>query len=339
MSPSQNDPVALALEFGGRALFAALTFAYFLGMPPEALVVDLPLLVAALVAYLVAQGSLLAHTLIARPSPWPLLAGVLVDAAAILGVLATDPLPAPPTVLLVLVAVLNIGLRLGPLAFVAAIAGAGALLLGAFQLRGHWQGPVAGWGLGWLLAYMLACLPYLALVSWRRNAQLEQASRHPDIDPETQLLNRRGFDNAARYLVPLHHRTQLPLVVMLASLDRRDATPLEARTLARAVRQFGHAIRHRARRSDVVARLSADEFLVLLFDTPPAGAETLARALLADFDQRLAAAGIEARATFGMVSMPMDPMAVDQLIARARSAVQRAQKHPSSPPVVSAQAL
>ena len=126
---------------------------------------------------------------------------------------------------------------------------------------------------------------------------------------------------------------------MLASLDSAQATPLDARTLGKAVRQFGHAVRHRARRSDVVARLSGDEFLLMLFDTPLAGSETLARALLADFRQRAEAAGIEARLTFGMVATPVDPVAVDQLIGRARSAVQRAQKHPSAPSVVTAQAL
>ena len=216
---------------------------------------------------------------------------------------------------------------------------ASALIVGTLALREQTLGDVPSYALEFLLAFMLACLVYYALQAFRRSVLESQAAQFADQDIETQLLNRRGFDNAARYLVPLHQRTQLPLVIVLASLDTRNAQPLEMKLLSKAVRQVGHVVRQRARRSDVVARLSEDEFVFMLFDTPMAGAESLARSLLDRFNAWSGQQGVDVRLTFGLVNTPEDTVAIDQLIARARSAVERAQKHPSSPAVVTAPSL
>lgn len=339
MSSHVPDRVSLVVEFVARAAFAALAFAYFLGMPDSDQALDLPLAIAGLVVYLVVQASILAHRLLARGNAWLGAVGALADFAAVLGALVSDPFPAPPTLVLVLVVALNAGLRQGWIAGASALGGSVLLVVAALGLREQWQGGAASYGLVYLLAFMAGCALYFAVLSWRRSAVDREAARFADIDVETQLLNRRGFDSASRYLVPLHHRTQMPLVVMLASLDTRDARPLDARVLAKAVRKLGEGVRTRARRSDVVARLSDDEFVFMLFDTPLAGSETLARGLLEHFNGWTAQEGVDARVTFGMVNTPVDPVAVDQLIGRARSAVQRAQKHPSSPGVVTAPAL
>lgn len=339
MSTPNRDRFTLGLEFAGRVLFAALAFAYFQGMPDELWQPVTPLLFGGLVAYLVAQGVLLGRALAGRDAWWLPVTAALADFAAVLGVVVSDPFPAPPSLVLLLIVSLNLGMRQGLAAFAGALAGAAISVAIALQLRDSLFGVGSSYGLTYLLVFMLLCLLYFALLAFRRSALAERATRFADQDLETQLLNRRGFDSAARYLVPLHQRTQLPLVVLLASLDTRASRPLDAALLARAVREFGHAVRSRARRSDVVARLSDDEFVFMLFDTPPAGGEALARALVERLGAWSTQQGVDVRLTFGMINMPEEPVAIDQLIARARGALQRAQKHPSSPGVVTAQSL
>lgn len=339
MSLAIFDRPSLYLELGGRVLFALLAFTYFLGIPAELWAINLPVTVAGLILYLGAQAALFTRQLRGRNIGWIVPAAALTDAVAVLGAVACDPYPVPPSLLLVLIAALNLGLRQSRLTFVAAVAGAGVLMATTPGLRAQLQGEVAAREFLFALAFILACLVYFALQAWRRHALQTQAAHCAEQDVETQLLNRRGFESAARFLVPLLQRTQSPLVVMLASLDTQTAKPLAARTLASAVRRVAHLVRQRARRSDVVARLSEDEFLFMLFDTPLAGGETLARALLEDFNAWAAQQTLDARITFAMIVTPEGPVAIDQLIARARHAVQRAQKHPSSPGVVTAPPL
>ncbi|MFZ5757734.1 MAG: GGDEF domain-containing protein [Pseudomonadota bacterium] len=339
MTPSVRDQPTLALEFAARVLFAIATFVYFVDMPVDLWRVNLSLTVAGLVAYLMAQSALFGRALFGRPAAWVPVLAAAIDGLAVFGALVSDPFDMPASLLLVLIATLNIGLRHGWLGFAGAALAAGGIVTGALLLRDAAGNDTTAHGLDFLLVFLLACLLYFALQAFRRNTLAEQAARFADQDQETQLLNRRGFDNAASYLLPLHLRTQLPLVIMLASLDTRSGQLLEARPRAAAVRQIGHVVRQRARRSDVVARLSDDEFVFMLFDTPLAGSEKLARALLERFDSWAQTQKIDVRLTFGMIITPEDPVAVDQLIARARNSVQRAQKHPSSPPVVTAPSL
>lgn len=344
MNPIARDRLTLASELGARLLFAIATFLFFVELPVDGWTGNLPLMVAGLVGYVVAQSLLFARalygsTLIGREDWWVPALAALVDAAAIVGAVASDPYDLPPTLLLVLVAALNLGVRHGLAGFVGAVLGAGAVVAAAMSARGWYVSIPVAHAIDWLLAFMALGLGWFALLAWRRQVLASEATRTADQDVETQLLNRRGFDMAMRYLAPLQHRTQMSAVIMLASIDRRGGGEFTRKQRAAAVRQFGYAVRQRARRSDVVARLSDDEFVFMLFDTPPAGAETLARAMLEIFDGWAATQDGQPRLTFGLIAMPEDPAAIDQLIARAKSSVQRAQKHPSSPAVVSAPAL
>lgn len=334
------DRPALAIALAGRLLFAFIALAYFVQLPSGPAAgwgFDPVAAVAGLVLYLLAQLACFVQARSARVAAWAAPVAVLADALAAFACLASDPSPLPPTLALVLVAALHPGLQGGWMRAAGAIGGAMAVTAGALLFREQELGVrVAQDGL-FMMAALLACLAVFVALALRRDQLQKQAARYADM--ETQLLNRRGFDNAARYLVPLHQRTQLPLVIVLVSLDSKSAAPLDGSTLAQAVKQIGFVVRQRARRSDVIARLSPDEFIFMLFDTPMSGAETLARALVENFNAWLARDGVDARATFGLVNMPEEPVAIEQLVARARSAVQRAQKHPSSPAVVTAPSL
>lgn len=342
VSSHARDTLALAIELAGRVAVAFIALAYFTSLPSGA---DAgwrfePLAaIAGLLLYLGLQSVLFARAI----GPRGLAAGpaiaALADAVGVFGCIASDPAAVPPTLALALLAALNAAWRGAWLAAALAGAGAVAVTTAALLLREQTLGLSLGHDSAFLVALLGTGLLAFVALALRRGVLQAQAARFADQDVETQLLNRRGFDTAARYLVPLHQRTQLPLVIVLASLDTRSAKPLDAGTLAAAVRQVGHVVRQRARRSDVVARLSADEFIFMLFDTPLAGGETLARSMLERFDTWASREGLDVRLTFGMVNTPDEPVAIEQLIARARGAVQRAQKHPSSPSVVTAPSL
>lgn len=339
MTTIHSDRVSLVLEFCGRAAFATLAFVYFYDMPDASGVLDLSLTVIGLACYVITQGALLGHRLFARPAFWQAPTAALLDFVAVLAVVVADPFPAPPSLLLVLVAALNAGMGRSWVAGAASLAAGTLVVAAALTLRGLSTDPAAAHGMAFLIAFMLACILYFALLTIRRSLLETSAAQYPEIDLETRLLNRRGFENAARYLVPLHHRTQLPVILMLASLDARDASRLDMRLLEKSVGAFSQAVRLRARRSDVIARLTEDEFVFMLFDTSPAGGEVLARSLLDHFTEWAGKEGGQPRLTVGMVTMPIEPVAIDQLIARARGVVQRAQKHPSSPGIVTAAPL
>ncbi len=341
MSMPHPDRLTLLLEFGGRVVFAALTFKYFLELPTDLWAINLSLVVAGLVGYLLIQSILLGYALFSRvvfgrPAGWAAPVAALVDAGAILGVLVSDPWTAPPTMLLLLIAVLNIGLRQKPLILAGAAIGAGVVVAAALNMRAEHYAQPATYDIVWLLVFSAACVVYCALLAFRQRTLQADSARFADQDMETQLLNRRGFNNAAAYLVPLHQRMQLPLSILVASLDTPSAQPLENSVRAKAVREIGHLTRRRARRSDVIARLSDDEIIFMLFDTSLAGGETLAKAMLAGFNDWAAHQHVAARITFGMVDVPETAVAIDQLIARARHSIQRAQKHPSAPGIVTA---
>jgi len=337
------DRFALSTTFAARLALAFLTLAYFTGLPsgPEAgWRFDVATAVSGLLLYGVIQGACLAYAFAARPPAWPAPLAVSADAIAVFACVASDPSALPPTLALAFMAAVNVTLPGARIAAVAALAGGMLVAFAALQWRLDTLAvAIDATPAAYFVAALATGLTAFALLAWRRGLREALAARYADQDRDTQLLNRRGFDNAARYLMPLRQRTQLPLVIMLASLDGKGAQPLEGRALVAAVRQVGELVRTRARRSDVVARISADEFVFLLFDTTMAGSETLARALAERFNTWAERQGSDARLTFSLVNTPDEPVAIEQLIARARSAVQRAQKHPSAPAVVTAPSM
>lgn len=327
------------VEYAGRLVFAVLAFLYILGPGGIHATMQPVWSVAALAAYLIIQTLWFARRtiLLHRRPAWDLLP-LAIDLGAVLVVIVLDPHPVPPTVVLMLMVALNAGLRRNWRHFLGAALASGACVALALQLREPPPAIADHHALTWLILFSLACLTYFVLLALRRQNLLAHAARFADIDPETQLLNRRGFDSAARYLVPLHQRTRLPLVFMLASVHTGEADRPALAIETAALQQVADNIRNRARRSDVAARLPGNELALMLFDTPLSGAETLARILGERFQAWAATTNPRVRITFAMIAMPEEPVAIDQLLGRARGALERARRHPSSPLVVTAPA-
>ena len=109
-----------------------------------------------------------------------------------------------------------------------------------------------------------------------------ELDRHASTDQLTGLFNRRGFDAQVQFAMALARRSGRPLCLMQLDIDQ----------FRRVNEQFGHEmgdlvlksvanqLRTRLRDSDVIARFGGEEFVVLLPDTPPEAAQTIAREIL-----------------------------------------------------------
>jgi diguanylate cyclase (GGDEF)-like protein len=144
-------------------------------------------------------------------------------------------------------------------------------------------------------------------------------------DELTGLLTRHGFFMYAEHQLKLARRTQ-GLYLLLVSLDgvREIAEHYGHREADRAIGEAAVLLRETMRESDILARMSADEFVMLLVDVP--------REALATVQARLeeSLAALNARAgrryplglTVGAARCePLSALTLDQLFARADDAL------------------
>ncbi len=111
------------------------------------------------------------------------------------------------------------------------------------------------------------------------NAELQRQAR---LDGLTGLLNRRGLDEALQAALEQARRQHTPLSLMLCDVDhfKRYNDALGHQAGDDCLRHVAAVLGQLARRpSDAVARYGGEEFVLVLPDTPRAGAQTLARTL------------------------------------------------------------
>jgi diguanylate cyclase (GGDEF)-like protein len=144
-------------------------------------------------------------------------------------------------------------------------------------------------------------------------------------DELTGLLTRHGFFMYAEHQLKLARRTR-GLYLLLMSMDgvREIAAHHGYREADRAIAELAALLRGTMRESDILARMSGDEFVLLLVDVP--------REALATVQERLAEglAALNARAgrryaltlTMGAARCePLSALTLDQLFARADDAL------------------
>jgi diguanylate cyclase (GGDEF)-like protein len=86
------------------------------------------------------------------------------------------------------------------------------------------------------------------------------------VDPLTGLLNRRGFEEAARRMIAQCRRDATPLCVAIADLDHfksiNDRFGHQAGDLA--LSEFATRLRHALREGDLISRSGGEEFVLML---------------------------------------------------------------------------
>ena len=115
-------------------------------------------------------------------------------------------------------------------------------------------------------AYVATAVTGVLLVAGDLAQQLGREIRH---DPLTQVLNRRGLDEAAQQAMAMALRHGRPLALVVCDLDGFKALNDGHGHIVgdQALTAFAQLLSSSVRRGDVVARLGGDEFGLLLMDT------------------------------------------------------------------------
>lgn len=158
---------------------------------------------------------------------------------------------------------------------------------------------------------------------------LNKAKLLSETDELTGLLNRRGFAMTADRLFGQAARYNRALSVMMVDCDnlKQVNDALGHKAGDRLLKQLVMGIQSQLRYTDVLARHGGDEFIVLLPETPDAGAMDVAERI------RAAVAALPAEAEFrldhstvsiGVASYPGDGRTMDALVAHADMAMYQA---------------
>lgn len=107
-------------------------------------------------------------------------------------------------------------------------------------------------------------------------------SEHALIDPLSGLLNRRGFFMMAQQMAYLSKRDRISIAILLVEIDGFKTLnelhgPQKGDEIIQAV---GDTLKSALRRSDLIARYSGDEFIILLPNTSEEGGITVAQKLV-----------------------------------------------------------
>jgi len=142
-------------------------------------------------------------------------------------------------------------------------------------------------------------------------------------DPLTDLLNRRGFEEAFDLEIERCRRADTPLSLVVADVDRfksvNDSLGHGAGDIA--LRAVGDAIGRAKRRFDSAARVGGEEFAVVVPDTDEHGAYMLAERIRASVER-------EARVTvsLGVACSPLHGTTTDALLQAADHALYAAKR-------------
>jgi diguanylate cyclase (GGDEF)-like protein len=160
------------------------------------------------------------------------------------------------------------------------------------------------------------------------NAQLERLA---SVDPLTELLNRRGFENALAVEANRMARGASPAAAILLDCDDfKDINESFGHAVGDLVlKEIGRCLRASVRPSDHVSRIGGDEFLVLLPDTRLAEATQIAhriRMAIASTTLTLPTGNVTLTASLGISMLPADVSSIEEILVATRSAMKQS-KH------------
>lgn len=154
-------------------------------------------------------------------------------------------------------------------------------------------------------------------------------AREEDIsrtDSLTALLNRRAFYEATEPTLALARRHGHPVTLAYIDVDNfksvNDLLGHEAGD--RLLRGTADVLRQCTRKADVSARFGGDEFVVLLPETGPGGAEALLERLRSGLSEAFAPTPCSVTVSIGAVSFTQSLPDIDEVIRQADAAMYEA---------------
>jgi diguanylate cyclase (GGDEF)-like protein len=157
------------------------------------------------------------------------------------------------------------------------------------------------------------------------NIELDKAAR---VDPLTGLLNRRGLDEQARYVVANARRNGAALSALLVDADHfKRVNDVHGHAAGDAALVcIAATMRSLLRESDIVARMGGEEFAALLPDTDVDGALSAAEKIV-DAMRQLHIPGVgRVTVSCGVAAVALRPDGVAQALEHADRAMYRAKR-------------
>lgn len=173
-------------------------------------------------------------------------------------------------------------------------------------------------------------------VSERRRIQetLRQLSL---LDELTKLYNRRGFITLAQEQLLLANRTKKELVLLFADVDdlKNINDKFGHQEGDRALIETAYILKDTFRKSDIIARVGGDEFVVLAVDTPVARIGIPVEHLQKNFKTHNAREGRAYQLSISIgttIYDPQHPLSVDELLSQADKLMYRDKNNKKHPP-------
>ena len=154
----------------------------------------------------------------------------------------------------------------------------------------------------------------------------QQLHRTARIDPLTEVLNRRGFDEAAQRLMAQARRKHRPMSVLIFDLDHFKAVNDNFGHAGgdRVLRAVADCVRAHCRAGDTLGRLGGEEFAILADNMAPLDAMMAAERIRGELAElSILPDGSGVTASFGVAPVFPDSVLADA-IARADKALYRA---------------
>jgi diguanylate cyclase (GGDEF)-like protein len=186
------------------------------------------------------------------------------------------------------------------------------------------------WGSGWTLTIgsLLIVAVLVRLLKERVDRLVAQLSEAADTDVLTGLLNRRGFNRRLSEELRRAGRSEQPLALVVADLDRFKAINDGFGHPAgdEALRRVSGLLGAEKRGSDTIARIGGEEFALVLPYTDRAGAQAMAERIRHTIRSEFADQGVALTASFGIAVFPDDGDTQNLLMRAADGALYAAKE-------------
>lgn len=330
LAPQQFlEPHLPKAQLALRLALAVLVLTYAFHVPARLTLTPYLVFLIGVIVYAGIQSLLGLTTILNKTSPGILNAITAVDLVGALAALLNDPAPFPPTIALIVIALVLAAAQHRQRAFVVVLASA---MVAAIVITGIRQSLVEQpYNLTFFLMMILLVASALALFITSSHLEhlRKRAARVTETDALTGLGNRWTFYEAAKYLLPYHQRNLTPMVVMYADIE---VTSHKGKKPAKTVnqyllKQFASIVDQRLRASDIAVHYGGNEFAFLLVDTTTKDAETIAFDLQQNFNNWARQKELAAYAHIGMAVVPHRPIAMDQVLISINAALYRARQY------------
>ena len=160
------------------------------------------------------------------------------------------------------------------------------------------------------------------------NANLEKLTV---IDPLTELMNRRGLQQALSAVVQRVERDKAEVIVLFVDIDdfKRINDTMGHAIGDVALKEIARKLSGCVRGIDCVARVGGDEFLILVTNTPPSEAVRIAeriRLAIASTVIHLTTGQVQLTASLGVVMLRPDTPSIDELLTQTHQVLYRSKQ-------------